>query len=373
MVSKLSAARLAVGAMLALSLLTAGCGDDDQITRYTIPNEADTAQDPLLAEPQARMLVAMIPEGNQAWFFKLAGPVDAVTQQADTFEKLIRSVSFQNGRAQWELPSGWEEQPGNTFREATLKIGDASPPLEVAVSKGPMRGESSEYLLDNVNRWRGQLQLAPIGSGQLAESVREVEVDGRKATLVDLSGKLNPGSMMATFAGGGASFPSGADSPSAAPLASRGAPAELSYQVPESWEPGELTVSRGGIRVEHEAAFVARDGNAQVVITATAMPRLGSMLSQVNRWRGQVGLEPTNQSQLEQQITSMEVAGEEGQAIVLEGEQETIQAVVVERSGTTWFFKLQGDRELAERERPRFEQFVKSIQFGSANGAENGQ
>ena len=359
--------------MLALGLLSTGCGDDEQITRYTIPNEADSAQDPVLAEQQARMLAAVIPEGNQAWFFKLMGPAEAVTQQADTFEKLIRSVSFQNGRPQWELPSGWEAQPGNTFREATLKIGDASPPLEVAVSKLSMTGASSEYLLANVNRWRGQLQLAPIGSGQLAESVREVEVDGRKATLVDLRGKLNPGSMMAPFAGGGASIPSGAGSLSGAPLASRGAPAELSYQVPETWEPGELTVTRGGIRVKRDAAFIARDGNAQVEITASALPRLGSMLSQVNRWRGQVGLEPTDQSQLEQQMTSMEVAGEEGQAVVLEGEQETIQVVVVERPSATWFFKLQGDRELAERERPRFEQFVKSIQFGSANGAENGQ
>ena len=364
----------AVVMLLGMTLVSlAGCGEGGQISRYTIPNEKTQGQAPLLAQQEARMLAVMIPEGEQAWFFKLIGSADQVAQRTDVFEQFIASVDFQNGRPQWELPENWQEQPGNAFREATLVIGGSDPPLEVAVSKLSIQGEPTEYLLANVNRWRGQLRLPPIDREQLPDAVRELEVNGRTATLVDLTGTVDPGSMMAPFAGGRTPLAGGAGAVPAGPLPAASAAAELSYTRPEEWEPGQRTVTRSGIRVTREAAFVVREGDAEVEITASAMPRLGNMLSQVNRWRGQIGLAPVDHSQLEKDLTPVDVGGEEGQAIVIEGEEETIQAAVVELPTATWFFKLQGDSPLAERERPRFAEFIQSIQFASADGAENGQ
>jgi hypothetical protein len=42
-------------------------------------------------------------------------------------------------------------------------------------------------LLPNVNRWRDQIGLAPINSGQLSEVTSELNVSTGKATLVDLA------------------------------------------------------------------------------------------------------------------------------------------------------------------------------------------
>ena len=47
----------------------------------------------------------------------------------------------------------------------------------------------------NVNRWRGQLQLPPIGADALAGESVQVPLDGATATVVDLLGTSAGGGM----------------------------------------------------------------------------------------------------------------------------------------------------------------------------------
>src|SRR5689334_19266258 len=62
-------------------LLLSGCGQADQIESYTVAHEK-TAEEKAAEQPKReatdRMAATIVPVGDQAWFFKLAGPRDEV-------------------------------------------------------------------------------------------------------------------------------------------------------------------------------------------------------------------------------------------------------------------------------------------------------
>jgi hypothetical protein len=109
----------------------------------------------------------------------------------------LNSVRFSSeGKPQWTLPEGWQEQPGSQLRFATLVIPAEPKPLEVSVTVLPNSGEDDEaYVLLNVNRWRGQLRLPPTTKEQLAGESTQVPLDGATATVVNLLGTAAPDGM----------------------------------------------------------------------------------------------------------------------------------------------------------------------------------
>ena len=153
----------------------------------------------------------------------------------------------------------------------------------------------------------------------------------------------------------------------------------ISYDTPAGWTAGQMVIARGGITIRYRAAFEVVDGDRKVEITLSDFPRLASdPLGNINRWRGQVGLGPIAQDQLDQQLEPLAMGSLEGHYIqMLEGHyiqmtgppdatpRETILAVMCTRGETVWFFKLKGDAALAEREKERFQAFAKSVKFRS--------
>ena len=85
----------------------------------------------------------------------------------------------------WEPPATWAAQPPSAMRLASFRAGEA----DVSVSKmpGPAGGT-----LANVNRWRGQLGIAPLAEGDLAAAQQAIEVGGEKAQLFDMAGDKPP-------------------------------------------------------------------------------------------------------------------------------------------------------------------------------------
>ncbi len=142
-----------------------------------------------------RMLAALVPQGKQAWFFKLTGPAAAVAGQREAFRKFVESVTFEGDAVHYVPPDSWQSEPGAGMRYETFRIPAAGKMLELGVTtlvKPP--GNDREYLLANVNRWREQLGLAPLGPKQLSGETVEVPLaGGQTATLVDLAGKLQAG------------------------------------------------------------------------------------------------------------------------------------------------------------------------------------
>ncbi len=203
-----------------LSLVAAvGCEKSERIERYTVakppPIEPLASKNPHGAnphqfgaalsgpeepteppkEPTDRTLGAIVPQGDKGWFFKLTGPKDAVAAKADDFTALVKSVHFSAaGKPQWTLPAGWQEQPGGDIRYATLSMpGEGK--LEVSVTVLPKSLADEEYVLVNVNRWRGQLKLPPTTAEALAGESTPIKLAGATATVVNLLGVATGGGM----------------------------------------------------------------------------------------------------------------------------------------------------------------------------------
>jgi len=84
----------------------------------------------------------------------------------------------------FEKPAGWKSQPASGMRKAAFSIGDTADATEVTVIDLPTMGT----LLDNVNRWRQQVDLSEIDSAQLNKLVKPLTVDGQVAHFVELIG-----------------------------------------------------------------------------------------------------------------------------------------------------------------------------------------
>lgn len=340
-----------------------GCNEPERIRTYSVAR-TESAGKPLVT---SRMLAAIIPHGDEAWFFKLTGPDAATNSQREAFEKLIQTVKFPagaEGDPQWTLPEGWTQQPGSAMRFATLEVSADGETLECSVSKLPLNGQPLEdYLLANINRWRGQLQLPPIEVADLPKEAKTVKLtDGElAATLINIVGS-SAGSPMggmgsAPFAGGGKSRP-------VSPPSSDSTSPKLSFKAPPNWTPGELESSRGGFSVRRDAVFEVKDGDHRIEITITKLPAAaGATLPNVNRWRGQIGLDALSPEQFEKENKQIEVAGTPADYVQLSGSEQSILGVIAERDGMAWFIKLQGDKELAAAEQQHFEDFVRSIRF----------
>jgi hypothetical protein len=83
----------------------------------------------------------------------------------------------------------------------------------------------------------------------------------------------------------------------------------------------------------------------------------------INRWRGQIGLAPIEESDLAKTIQRFEVGGTEGSFVDLEGQDQRIVAVAAARPDGTWFIKMKGPKELAEKHKAEFEAFIRSVKF----------
>jgi hypothetical protein len=405
--------------LLIVSPLLIGCGSKEEIRSYPITKEAEQTSAPPVdsarpvgnAELTDRMLGAILPAGRQTWYFKAVGPAAAMDKNADAISAFFQTirVSPDAAKPEWKIPEGWNEQAGSGMRAATLMIPADGKPIEMSVIAMPSTGAPGE-LRDNVNRWRGQLQLPPVDERGLAATVKEAKVGDATMSLVDLRGQFSAGSMTAPFAGGGP-FSGGARPPGNAPFANGagqpGAPdapgAPPSAELPPGHPPvdGDHPVNEpasapftskapdvwqqqpaSGMR---KAAFLVKDGDRSAEVTVIDLlgsaPSVADPLENVNRWRGEVGLEPVQQDQLAGIVQKIEVDGKPSDYVELipdaakpaesQADKATL-AAIVPVGKTIWFFKMKGDREFVVAQRDNFKSFLESVRFASDGGAGDG-
>jgi hypothetical protein len=409
--------------LLAAVAVAVGCQNTDKIETYTAPKDpprgeiasaagaiapapATSPNPAALTDPTDRMLVAIVPDGGQAWFFKVVGPLAAIDEQEKAITDFFATLQPAAGKPQpsWQLPAGWAEKPGAMLRLATIVIPTTDKPLELAVTSLNWSGQPVDVLA-NVNRWRDQMQLPPIGEPQLGESLREQKAGNTTLTIVDLRGRFPSGGMMAPFAGGGppGGLAGGGNPPppgtvdelpaghppigatTASPHGTAGAADASSvvptFAAPASWK--VVPTPEGGMR---KAEFDVADGEKTAKVTmidfsARAGPMIADPLANVNRWRSEVGLDPLQQDALEANIEKIDVDGQPATytAIIPDAAQpeqsqsvEATLGALVPSGDRIWFIKLKGDRDLVTAEQERFKEFLKSVRFNADRGAPDG-
>lgn len=332
--------------LLGASLI--GCREvDESISVYTVPKEEKT-----------RLLAALIPHGSQVWIFKANGSDERVQAFEKDFLKFLESVEFgeaPDAEPDWELSEGWaqlsDEHPRNSgrfprFATVYKRDKDHVERVEIAVTSLPLRRSTSwqQYVKDNVDRWRGQLGLSKVEIFELDQYTEVIELDdGLVATTVN-------------FVEPDKTTPEESEKTQDAPAKKSETEVPFLFEKPEAWSVGPgTTFSVLGFQVE--------EGGKKVTITVT--PAGGDLLANVNRWRGQIGLDPIGQKQLDEEKKELKAGEVSFSYFQLLGEQRATWAAVGSNAGQTWFVTLKGDKDLARRETENFESFVKSIRFKS--------
>lgn len=114
-------------------------------------------------------------------------------------------------------------------------------------------------------------------------------------------------------------------------------------------------------------------GGAEV--TLSAFPgAAGGTLANVNRWRGQIGLEAIDEAALAATVTTTTVDGVEVRTMAMTGSDGKVMlaGILAPGDGQTWFVKSTTDAATAAALRPAFEEFARSIRLQQGGGAASG-
>ncbi|MFP6902418.1 MAG: hypothetical protein VCB81_02045 [Verrucomicrobiia bacterium] len=114
-----------------------------------------------------------------------------------------------------------------------------------------------------------------------------------------------------------------------------------------------------------KARFSISATNGMATVSLTVLQGDGGgLLGNVNRWRGQLGLEPLDEASLGSGVQSVNSLGSEARLIDINGTSNRTQldtrlvGVIVSRNELTWFYKLMGTPELVEAEKDGFLKYL---------------
>jgi len=136
------------------------------------------------------------------------------------------------------------------------------------------------------------------------------------------------------------------------------------WEAPSTWKEvpgGQFLVAK---------FLVTGEANAQANVNISMSPGDGGgLLANLNRWRNQLGLAPVADSDLAKAVQSLDLSGVKGSLAdiagqdVRSGQPTRLLAVVVPRSGETWFHKLMGNADLVQQQKDAFMKFVQSVKY----------
>jgi len=325
-------------------------------------------------------------------------------------------------RTAWTVPATWKSVPPGPMTYAAYQVENS--PLKMTVSQVTAMASGSATVLANVNRWERQLGLPQSPESEMSKLATPIKLEGREGLLVDLTapkpaadggpqlrmlGALVPdGDQVWAFKmsgpaeqvaaqkesfeavvksfhpdvagekkeggdGGVATTPNPSPTPSdnTAPAAAGGGKIAgiADFTLPAGWQIDARP------RPMREATIVvppAGGGNApgEIVVSRLSPNSLADLLPNLNRWRGQVHLAPTNDNAAN---PGQPISLGQGPAVIrdfegpdAEGNGRLRQYVAYTQfpgATQTWFFRFVGPYDLVTRSKPEFESFVKSLKF----------
>ncbi len=139
---------------------------------------------------------------------------------------------------------------------------------------------------------------------------------------------------------------------------------------PESWAEQPLTEMR-------LASFKVAGPDADSAdVSVIAFPgEAGGLISNINRWRGQLQLSPLSEEQLPEVIQKIVVDNVPADLVDFQTaanapKPSRILGAVLQAGDRTWFVKMTGPPQLIESQRQIFLDFVKSFRFTSPKESE---
>ena len=352
----------AVFVSIAAVLLLCGCDrDDQQIKVYRV------AKAPLESPP----------------------PPDA--SMMPTNASSPSSVTAPGSASVAEVPKNWESQPLSQMRLASfLARGENGATADISfVMLGPAAGN----ILDNVNRWLGQIKQPPVDEKKLMSMIQPLASDRGDIAVVDISGEPENGDpakdgriigAIATDETGTAFFKMrgnaklvGAEKDNFLKWvrASRGstsaqttapapsAPARPDAAPPIKWEVPAGWTSAPPAPMRFASFAVEKNGEKADISVVTFPGDGGSDLDNVNRWRQQIGLGPVDANGLKSMVGELHAGDVHLDTVDMAGGSARVVAAWTRHGGNAWFFKMSGPAALIEQQKTNFGAFLQSIRF----------
>ena len=309
-------------------------------------------------------------------------------------------------RIEWTLPAGWEERQASSMRVASFAVNQGGQKAEVSVIPLPAAAGQEA---DLVNMWRGQVGLAAATPEEIVKQGEEVRVGAEAGKLFDMAAEKSANDTNAAlrvlvamvikddnrwfFKMTGHEALVREQKPAfveflksikfTAPseglqLSKASRPVSTNVkQVPRenserpTWEipPGWREVPGGQMLV---AKFVIGGEDAKAELNVSQLSGTGGgILANINRWRGQLGLSPLAETDLKQQLQSLDVPG--GKAMLIDmtgndpktGQKARLLGAIVPQADQSWFYKLMGNEQVVEREREVFTRFLQSTKYSN--------
>ena len=327
-----------------------------------------------------------------------APPEQSVGQQQDAMPTNTSAPRMPGGLAPpaaetaVTTPSNWEAQPLSQMRQASFLVkGDSGAVADISfVSLGSAAGN----VLENVNRWLGQLGQSPITEQKLGEMAQRLHTSLGDVTIVDLAGlpdNADPArdgriiAAMVTTADATLFFKmrgnadlteaqksdfikwvaavcnsqtqTGPPQVAAGPPQTSSAP-PIKWTTPEGW----TEVPPSSMRYASFSA-AAEDGGKVDISVVTFPGDGGSDADNVNRWRGQIGLAPVDANAVTSQVTPLKTGDITFSTTDIAGNKTRTIAAWTRHDGRVWFFKATGPTAALEKEKPNFVKFIESVRF----------
>jgi hypothetical protein len=289
-------------------------------------------------------------------------------------------------------PPNWEAQPLSQMRQASFLVkNDKGAVADISfVSLGSAAGN----VLENVNRWLGQLGQPPITDQKLGAMAQRLHTSLGEVTIVDLAGlpdnadPARDGRIIAAMVTTGNSTlffkmrgnadlteaqkgdfikwvaaVCDAQNQTGSPQMAAAAPPDsgasrIHWEAPEGW----TEVPPSSMRYASFSAPAENGGKIDISII-TFPGDGGSDADNINRWRGQIGLPPIDPSTVTSQVAPLKTADTTFSTTDIAGDKTRTIAAWTRRDGRVWFFKATGPSAAVEKEKPNFVKFIESVRF----------
>lgn len=172
-------------------LILVGCRDQE-ITAYRAPKDPAPAAMPAMAPASSGTL----PEGHPPVGPANPGPlpdghppIGPASGGATGNSMANTTVPTGSGSFTWTAPAHWTGKPLGPMRKGSFAIkGADGAEADLAITAFP--GDTGG-MLANLNRWRGQISLPPIGEAQVDAAIEHFDGDGLHFDIIDLVGTAN--------------------------------------------------------------------------------------------------------------------------------------------------------------------------------------
>ncbi|MCM8542704.1 MAG: hypothetical protein NE328_20730 [Lentisphaeraceae bacterium] len=335
-------------------LLFTSCQEKDKIRVLEVDTGVDHKKAvkeekamPSLAENVNLIMGIVIPTSNRQWFIKMAGPYEEFENKDVTpmFDKLRETIRFDDYSVEvvtFELAEGWVFKREKGFIHSSITHPKYSSKFTISSARGS--------LLDNVNRWYGQLGMQPITDFGLTQVVQKINFNGYFALAIPVVKSRNA----TQSANPHGSNPHGnnphnhapeekklATAPSKGIRIAFGLADEQTWYIKMAGSSNTLIKEKANFEA-FSKSFKFKDGKAEWTVPegwekraggsmsvgtfsvadamVTVIPlaaQSGSLDMNVNRWRGQIGLASVPLAEIEKSLNKLSVGGNEFNYIFL--------------------------------------------------------